>query len=59
MASFVLGSRYPIVLMITSDGVAASPNDIVKRILGPKVCMRSMSCHQCLAFFLNENQTKK
>ncbi len=39
MANFVLGSRHPIVLIVTSDGVAASPTDIVKRILGPEVCV--------------------
>ncbi len=42
MANFVHGSRHPIVLIVTSDGVAASPTDIVKRILGPEVCVMDL-----------------
>ncbi len=58
MANFVLASRHPIVLIITSDGVAASPNDIVKRILGAEVRVCSTSRLQCLAF-LRMKRTKK
>ncbi len=48
MANFVLGSRHPIVLVVTSDGVAASPNDMVKRILGAEVCVCVCYCFCCL-----------